>query len=431
MPRCWRSSTSWKLSGERSPELEIACYERDREFVLSRFRAGEFDYLDAANEVFETDFFRFIGAKRYLEELARSYPSPRKKQEVPTWFFIASNLSMRLHGVHGFHSYPYVVRCGGMLGAFGPEVARKTTHPETGDVTLVCNGFNDKNDYDRQTPCDQDYLRKFSRDTKPEALEEWFNGDVARLFKAHKLFDQEAGVWIGDASYVFVPDNAAYEGSARLLFDEHGHPVESAKLATMSPEAAARHQWRRCYKLVSLLYADRSRDFYLRVAMRLVPGNAHECPLFYELLGAFVAKVGEGVIRRLVLDRGFIDGERIAHCQRDLGIDVLIPVRKDMDVYQDVLGLLKLKTTRFREYRPPEREPVDAPRLRLSPEPVRRRELKRQRTVAAKKAELPPPPPHEVLVRSEVAGIEELRTFTTCPVPLNVIVSRDTYADGH
>jgi len=338
---------------------------------------------------------------------------------------------MRLHGVHGFHSYPYVVRCGGMLGAFGPEVARKTTHPETGDVTLVCNGFNDKNDYDRQTPCDQDYLRKLSKDTKPEALEEWFNRDAARLFKKHKLFDDETGVWIGDASYVFVPDNDAYERSARLLFDEHGHPVESAKLSAMSPEAAARCDWRRCYKLVSLLYVDRTRDFQLRAAMRLVPGNEHECPIFYPMLEKFVAQVGEGMIRRLLLDRGFIDGERIAHCKRKLGIDVLIPVRRDMDIYHDVLGLLRLKTTKFQEYQPPKREPVDVARLQNSPEGVRKRELKRQKTVEAKKAELPPPPPNEVLVRSEVAGFENLRTFTTCSVPLNVIVNRDVFADGH
>jgi hypothetical protein len=399
--------------------------------VLSHFREGEFDYIDAANEVFETDFFRFIGARRYLEELAQSYPTPRKKEEVPTWFYIASNLTMRLHGAHGFNSYPYVVRCGGMLGAFGPEVARKATHPESGDVTLVCNGFNQKNDYDRQTPCDQDFLRKLSRDTKPEALEAWFNCEAARLFKKHKLFDQETGVWIGDASYVFVPDNEAYERSVRLLFDEHGHPVESAKLSKMSPEAAARHQWRRCYKLVSLLYVDRSRDFCLRVAMRLVPGNEHECPIFYALLEQFVADVGEGVIRRLLLDRGFIDGEKIAHCKRKLGIDVLIPVRKDMDIYGDVLGLLKLQTTTFREYQAPQREPVDAARLPHSPEPVRKREHKRHKTVEAKKADLPPPPPNEVLVRSEVTGCENLWTFTTCSVPLNVIVNRDVFADGH
>lgn len=431
MPGCWLSSTGWRPCDERSPELELACYEHDRGFVLSRFREGEFDYIDAANEAFETEFFRFIGAKRYLAELAQSYPSPRKKEEVPTWFYIASNLTMRLHGVHGFHSYPYVVRCGGMLGAFGPEVARKTTHPETGDVTLVCDGFNDKNDYDRQTPCDQDYLRKFSRDTQPKALERWFNRDMARLFRKHKLFDQETGVWIGDASYVFVPDNDAYERSARMLFDEQGHPVESARLSELSSEAAARCQWRRCYKLVSLLYVDRLRDFYLRVAMRLVPGNEHECPIFYSMLERFVADIGDGVVRRLLLDRGFIDGERIAHCKRKLGIDVLIPVRRDMDIYHDVLGLLKLKTTRFREYQPPQRDAVDAPRLPHSPESVRRRELKRQKTVEAKKAELPPLPPARQLVRGEVAGLENLRTFTTCSVPLNVIVNRDVFADGH
>jgi hypothetical protein len=45
-------------------ELTLTCYEHDQGFVLRRFEQGEFDYIDAANEVFETDIFRFIGAKR-------------------------------------------------------------------------------------------------------------------------------------------------------------------------------------------------------------------------------------------------------------------------------------------------------------------------------------------------------------------------------
>jgi len=414
--------------------MDLLCYEHDQGFVIERFKLGEFDYIDAANEVVEADFFRFIGAKGYLAELAKSYPTPRKKEEVPTWFYLSSNLSMRLHGVQSFHAYPYVVRCGGMLHAFGPQVARKTTHPDTGDVTLVCGGFNDKNDYDRQTPCDQDYLRKLAKDTDRDQLVDWFNRDVAGLFRRHKLFAAD-GLWIGDGSYVFVPDNDAYEGSARMLFDEHDHPIDSAKLAALSPQAATRCRWRRCYKLVSLLYVDRARDFFLRAAMRLVAGNEHEGPILYELVDKFVEQVGEGVIRRLLLDRGFIDGERIAHCKRKLGIDILIPVRKDMDVYEDVLGLLKLNEVEFTEYRAPERKPVDAPRLPHSPEPVRKRELKRQRTVKTKAEAAvqaaPPPPPEEVLVRSEVAGLEGLRSLTSCSVPLNVVVNRDVYADGH
>lgn len=411
--------------------MDLVCYEHDQGFVLDRFKEGEFDYVDAANEVVEADFFRFIGAKGYLGQLAKTYPSPRKKEEVPTWFYLSSNLSMRLHGVHSFHAYPYVVRCGGMLNAFGPELGRKTTHPDSGDVTLACNGFNDKNDYDRQTPCDQDYLRKFSKHTDPDKLIDWFNHEVACLLKKHKLFAKD-GHWIGDGSYVFVPDNDAYERSVRLLFDEHGHPVDSAKLAKMSPKTAARCRWRRCYKLVSLLYVDPSRNFFLRAAMRLVPGNEHECPVLYDMLDKFVEQVGDDVIRRLILDRGFIDGERIAHCKKKLGIDILIPVRRDMDVYEDVLGLLKLNETKFEEYRTTKREPVEAPRLPHSPKSIRKREIKRQRTVKAKTETMAVPlPPDEVLVRTEVAGIEGLRTFTACSVPLNVIVNRDVYADGH
>ncbi len=349
---------------------------------------------------------------------------------MPTWFYLASNLSMRLHGVHSFHAYPYVVRCGGMLNVFGPQVAHKATHPDTGDVTLSCAGFNAKNDYQRQTPCDQDFLRKFAKDTDAELLTRWFNRDVPRLLKQHRAFDR-AGIFIGDASYVFVPDNAKYERAVRLLFDEHGHPVEADQLARMAPAAAARCTFRRCYKLVSLLHTDRQRRFCLRVAMQLVPGNESECPILYDLVDQFVADVGADVIKRLLLDRGFLDGGKIARCKRAHGIDVLIPLRKNMDVYRDALGLMRLPEIRFRAYTAPTREPVDAPRLPRAPARVRTRELARQHTVAAEKQKRPPPPPAETRVRTEVAGIDGFRSWSSCPLPLAVIVNRDVYADGH
>jgi hypothetical protein len=81
-------------------------------------------------------------------------------------------------------------------------------------VTLACPGFNDKNDYDRQTPCDQDFLRKFARDTKTDRLHGWFNREVPRCLRSLGLFVPE-GLFIGDASYLFVPDNQHYEVSSR------------------------------------------------------------------------------------------------------------------------------------------------------------------------------------------------------------------------
>ena len=47
---------------------------------------------------------------------------------------------------------------------------------------------------------------------------------MATLYAELQAYDEE-GIFIADGSYLFVPDNQNYEGSVRLLFDEHNHPV--------------------------------------------------------------------------------------------------------------------------------------------------------------------------------------------------------------
>jgi hypothetical protein len=407
--------------------MDISLYEHDPAFVLEQFRQGEFDFVDAVSEVEETEFFRYIGAKKILAEMAQSYPSPRRKHDVPLWFYIASNLSMRFHGVHSFHAYPYVVRCGGMLNAFGPEVAHKSRHPDTEDVTLRCEGFNHKNSYDRQTPCDQDFLRKLARSTHQDALLGWFNRDVVKILKQHKVFDP-AGIFLGDASYLFVPDNPNYQGSVRLLFDENNYPVESKGL---SPKERSAYTWKRCYKLVSLLHTNRRSEFFIYAGLAMVSGKASECPVFYEMLDGFLDAAGSGVMKRLILDRGFLDGERISKLKLAHGIDTLIPARKNMDTYKDVLGLAEGGMVSFKPYHPPDPKPPLQAKPPRVPEEVRKREAKRQVTLAARKAEEPPPPPEKTVLRREIAKVTDVRSWSSCTVPLNVVVNRDTYVDGH
>jgi hypothetical protein len=121
--------------------MDLVIFEENKPLILQALGNGEFDYIESASEVFETEFFRFIKAKAILDKLADTYPSPRKKEEVPLWFYVASNLSMRLHGVHSFNAFPLVVRSGGLLNVLGPKGAQKVTHPDTGDVTIACGGF--------------------------------------------------------------------------------------------------------------------------------------------------------------------------------------------------------------------------------------------------------------------------------------------------
>ena len=78
-------------------------FEENKPLVLEALGNGNFDCMESASEVFETEFFRHIKAKTIFDKLSEIYPTPRKKEDVPVWFYVASNLSMRLHGVHSFN----------------------------------------------------------------------------------------------------------------------------------------------------------------------------------------------------------------------------------------------------------------------------------------------------------------------------------------
>jgi hypothetical protein len=223
--------------------------------------------------------------------------------------------------------------------------------------------------------CDQDFLRKFVNDvTAPEWME-WFNGPVQQAFQSYGFFDP-AGV--------FMSDNPAYEGSVVMWFDEHNHPVDYEKLT--APERKKAHR-ERCYKLVSLLHL--RGDSYVYAGLAVVPGNAHEDPVLWELVDNFVRHVGRGMIKLLILDRGFIDGPRITRCKTEWGIDVLLPVKKNMDIWTDAWALAKQAP--WQPWSSPAAPPKAPPPNR--PEAIVHQELKRQKTLATQAAKEPPPPP--------------------------------------
>lgn len=400
--------------------MNLSFIEYQPQKVLAAFRQGEFDGLEVIGQADERDFFHRCFQERLLARLAESMPTQRKKEEVPRWFILAANLSLKLHQENSFLAFERVVRCGGLLSALPPDLAAKHLDAKTRQWALQCRGFNHKNDYDRATPCDQDTLRKALKDVAAARWLAWFNGPVQQVFQADGFFDPD-GLFIGDGSYLFVPDNPAYEGSAVLWFDEHNHPVDYEKLTPEQRQGAHRE---RCYKWVSLLHL--RGGAYVYAAVALLPGNAHEVGPFFELVERFVQTVGTGVIKWLVLDRGFIDGAQLSRCKTQWGIDVVIPVRKDMDLWTDAWALAQREPwTRLPAQAPP---PVPIPPAR--PEHLRRREAKRQQTLAQNKQQRPPPPPEEAYQFTDYCWLGGFRSWSAASVPMAVLCLRDHYADG-
>jgi hypothetical protein len=64
------------------------------------------------------------------------------------------------------------------------------------------------------------------------------------------------------------------------------------------------------------------------------------------------------------------------------------------------------------------------------PAAIERRERKRQATLKERKAQVPPPDPATVLTARELCPLKGFQ-WAEARVPLNVVVMRETYADGH
>lgn len=78
--------------------MDLVVFENDKPYVISEFREGRFDYIELASDVAETKFFQFLFGQDLVDQLARDYPSPRKRHHVPLWMYVSSQLALRLHG---------------------------------------------------------------------------------------------------------------------------------------------------------------------------------------------------------------------------------------------------------------------------------------------------------------------------------------------
>ena len=289
--------------------MNLTIIEHHPQRVLEAFARGEFDQIEIIGEADEKEFFELCFREKIIETLAEGIPCAKKKEEVPRWFILAGNLSLKLHLENSFSAFERVVRCGGLLSALPPDLASKHLDPATQRLLISCHGFNDKNSYDRTTPCDQDTLRKALKKVAAKDWQQWHNGPVQEVYQSYGFFDP-AGIFVGDGTYLFVPDNEAYEDSVVMWFDEHNHPVDYEQLTPAQRKHVRR---RRCYKLVTLLHL--RGESFVYAGLKIVAGNAHESPVLYEMVEEFVQRVGKGVMKKLILDRGFIDGPRISRCQ--------------------------------------------------------------------------------------------------------------------
>ena len=300
-------------------------YTKNETGVLNALDRGDIDYADLTSWSFADEFLCFILQYGLLQYVDSTYPNPRVKNEVPVWFLVTCQFLLRIYQTGKYEHLDYLLHAGSILTKLGFNVG---TSPI---------GFNSKNKYERKTAVCQDTVRKFFKDTKSEEIRLWHNTQMQAWFRKMRCFDAK-GIFILDESKLVVPSNSNYEGAVKMPVDEHGQIYKN--LDKISSEQRRGLLYHPCYALSALLHIDTTKDAFHVAGYELGPGNEDELVQAERLLPQF-CKNNPTIMKELIVDRGYISIDLMEKMKIDHGVDMLIPLRKNMDAYFDAVAIAK------------------------------------------------------------------------------------------
>ena len=230
---------------------------------------------------------------------------------------------MRICGTGKYQHLKFLLNSGSILTRFGFNVA----------TTNI--GFNKKNKKPRSTAIDQDTVRKFFKDTDAHGIRNWYNIELQTWFRQQRAFDGK-GLFVLDQSHLVVPGNENYQDAVRMPVDEHGQLYKNLK--NLSDEQKKALIYHPCYTLSTLLHVGISKDLFHIAAYEIGPGNEDELVQADRLIPTFCNRY-PGVIKELIMDRGYISGEFVEKIKRDHDVDALLPLKTSMDTYKDSVAI--------------------------------------------------------------------------------------------
>jgi hypothetical protein len=271
--------------------------------VLERLRQGWIEsFEDAADQV--TDLHLLCALQSgLLQECAAAFPDPRQDPEIPALVLLAASVAGAFQGEYALcqagcalHS-PVLLAELGLNAQWltpGEGLSRRGTeqealfHPDTLRKLLQ-----------RIAQADQAEGRR-----PGESLLCWWNETVGPAFR--RAAGGGSGLWILDATTLLVRlKNPRYEQS-EVTRNEKGDLVRGYKLALLSSLIDEG-------RLITRIGWAGARAADPTVALPLVKEPGALSP-------------GE----KLLQDRGLIDGETISCLKRDLGVDTVFPLKREM-----------------------------------------------------------------------------------------------------
>jgi hypothetical protein len=177
-----------------------------------------------------------------------------------------------------------------------------------------------ENGYSRRTtkrglkPVHTDSVRNFGS-SLPTKLSEQFFTEIVQMVRDRNLI--QGGVFALDAKYVSV-EGDKFE-FAELGYDPHTN------------------RYKKGYKLFLLQNIQRGHQYIVCAALK--PGTQDERAMLLPMVEKAIEVLGKGVIKLLLIDRGYLDATSLYKLKHEYGIDFIIPGEDRLEVVKDALKL--------------------------------------------------------------------------------------------
>jgi hypothetical protein len=243
-------------------------------------------------------------------------------------------------------------------------------------VGFTQRGPKKKKQQPKRLPFHEDDLRNLLKVIAPAQSQRFFHDCIGEFFHAKYV---RGGIYAIDGTEILVGEAKTFEGTGTITVPVH------------HKDGSITYETKTGYKLIYLLNLKPDRE--LVVSYRLVPLNTNALQVVREMVSETLDLGGAGAIELLLMDREFVAGDLINWLKGDHGIDVIIPVKENMDILEDMRGLARIDQRPWQTYT----------------QLVWRRVHKNQ-------------PKQKVVVSIRVKGFEGLTTWASCSMPLNGVL---------
>ena len=290
--------------------------EENREKVRRLLRRGIYDDISLSGWGRLDDFVAMMVGLGIFDIFSQIRPRDRS-WIIPRWF-IYNSLAIKevlgeasLNGIQdGMFRDDHVLR---LIGCTARQIRE---------------GFDrDRNKGDNK-PCNIDSLSYGIGFTPRSEIVKAFGSSIKAIAKTG-ILKASNGTFIMDSTKILL--DGEYEGMGQL--------TKIKQVLTEQGDLIREITIERGFKLctINLLYRGR----LICVGARLIPINEHEITTSDELLEEAEQLLGAGAIRVLLLDRGYMDGERFSRWKEG-GIDIIIPLKSNMTILEDMQGLASI-----------------------------------------------------------------------------------------